>query len=452
VTAGSLQEYAFIGIHGMSSMRRHATVRSILKATTVGLAGLVLAGFVSAAEAPAAASIKVLRADRYVDVETGRVVSPAVIVVKANRIDAINPTSLPVGAGTIELPGLTLLPGFIDAHTHLTSDLGEGWETRDVDWTDADRALLGARNAKLTLLSGFTTVRDLGSSGFTDVSLMHAIERGDIVGPRIIPAGHAIGITGGHCDVTGRAPGIRERDPEHGVADGRDEILKAVRYQVKHGAKVIKVCATAGVMSFEGPVGAQQYSEEELRTVVAEAKLHGLKVAAHAHGPEGIIAASNAGVDSIEHGSLLNDAAIAVLKKNGTWLVPTLFQWFESYDLPPVLHEKNEYIKARIGESMKKAFAARVKVALGTDAGAGPHGMSGKEFTAYVDHGMPAADALRAGTVNAAELLGIADIGRLKAGALADIVAVAGNPLENIRVVEDVRFVMKDGEVYRSPK
>jgi imidazolonepropionase-like amidohydrolase len=301
-------------------------------------------------------------------------------------------------------------------------------------------------------LSGFTTVRDVGSSGFVDVSLMHAIERGDIIGPRIVPAGHAISITGGHCDTTGRAPGILESGPQQGVADGRDEVLKAVRYQIKHGAKVIKICATAGVMSFEGPVGAQQYSDEELRTVVAEAKLHGVKVAAHAHGPEGIIAASNAGVDSIEHGSLANDEAIAVLKKNGTWLVPTLFQWFETYDLPPVLHEKNEYIKARIGDAMRKAFAAKVKVALGTDAGSGPHGMSGKEFTSYVTYGMSTADAIRAGTVNAAQLLGIDDIGRLRAGMFADIVAVEGNPFENIRVVEDVRFVMKDGDVYRSPK
>jgi len=417
------------------------------------IAGCLLvafAGLASAADAPA--TLKVLRADRYVDVESGRIVSPAVIVVRGQRIEAVNPATAPTGAEVIELSGLTLLPGFIDAHTHLTSDMGAGWETRDVDWTAADDALLGVRNARLTLMSGFTTVRDVGSSGFTDVALMHAIERGDIIGPRVVPAGHAIGITGGHCDSTGRAPGLIELGPKEGVADGRDEILKAVRYQIKHGAKVIKICATAGVMSFEGPVGAQQYSDEEMRTVVAEAKLHGVKVAAHAHGAQGIIAASNAGVDSIEHGSLLTDEAIAVLKKNGTWLVPTLYQWFEPYDLPPAINEKNEYIKARIGDSMRKAFAAGVKVALGTDAGAGPHGTSGKEFTAYVTYGMSKADALRAGTVNAAQLLGIDDIGRLSAGAFADIVAVAGNPLDDIRVVEDVRFVMKDGEVYRSPK
>ncbi len=243
-----------------------------------------------------------------------------------------------------------------------------------------------------------------------------------------------------------------EAGPKQGVADGPDELVAAVRYQIKHGAQVVKICATAGVMSFEGPVGAQQMSAEELRAVVAEARRHGVKVAAHAHGVEGIVAASEAGVDSIEHGSLLDAESIAVMKRNGTWLVPTLYQWFETYELPPLLHEKNEYIKARIGKSMREAFKAGVKVALGTDAGAGPHGRSGKEFTAYVEHGMAPAEAIRTGTVNAAELLGLGDrLGRLHAGLLADVVAVPGNPLEDIRVLEDVRFVMRDGQVYKQP-
>jgi imidazolonepropionase-like amidohydrolase len=393
----------------------------------------------------------VLLADRYADVDAGRLVSPAVIVVDAGRITAINPPSLPADARVIELKGLTLLPGFIDAHVHLGSDLGPGWETRDVDWTSIDFALLGVRYARETLLSGFTTVRDVGSSDFGDVSLMHAIERGDFVGPRIVPAGHGIGITGGHCDTTGRAPGVLGRGVEQGVADGPDEVRKAVRHLVKHGAKVIKLCATAGVMSFEGPVGAQQMTDEELRAAVEEARRHGLKVAAHAHGVDGIIAASNAGVDSIEHGSLLDEAAIAVLKKNGTWLVPTLYQWFEPYELPPAIHAKNEFIKANIGRSMRAAFRAGVKVALGTDAGAGPHGHSGKEFAAYVEHGMSPAEAIRSGTINAADLLGIPDLGRLRAGQLADVVAVPGDPYADIRVLQDVRFVMRDGQVYRQP-
>jgi imidazolonepropionase-like amidohydrolase len=411
----------------------------------------ILPALLLACITPVAAEVLVLKADAWIDVDAGRRLTPAVVVVDGERIAALNPAALPQGARVVELPGLTLLPGFIDAHTHLGSDLGEGWESRGVRWTDIDYALLGVRHARTTLESGFTTVRDVGSSGFYDVSLMHAIERGDFPGPRIVPAGHGIGATAGHCDTTGYAPGILEGGPEQGVADGPDEIVKAVRYQVKHGAKVIKICATAGVMSYEGPVAAQQYSMEELRAAVGEARLHGIPVAAHAHGSEGIIAASEAGVDSIEHGSLLTDEAIRVLKKNGTWLVPTLYQWFEEYDLPPVLHEKNEFIKARVGDSMRRAFAAGVKVALGTDAGAGPHAQSGREFTSYLQHGMSAAEALRAGTVNAAALLRTPDRGRLAPGLLADIVAVAGDPLVDIRVVENVRFVMKGGKVVRAP-
>ncbi|MGH8197356.1 MAG: amidohydrolase family protein [Steroidobacteraceae bacterium] len=399
----------------------------------------------------AQAETLVLQADAYVDVDAGKRIAPGLVVVEGDRIQAVNPASVPDGARVVELPGLTLLPGFIDLHVHLGSDLGKGWESRGVEWTDIDHALLGVRYARLTLDSGFTTVRNVGSSGFSDVSLMQAIERGDFPGPRIVPAGHAIGATGGHCDSTGYAPGLFEDGPEHGVADGADQIAKAVRYQIKHGAQVIKICATAGVMSYEGPVGSQQYTAEELRAVVEEARMHGVPVAAHAHGPEGIIAASNAGVDSIEHGSLLTEEAIDTLKKNGTWLVPTLYQWFEEYDLPPVLHAKNEYIKARVGDSMRAAFAAGVKVALGTDAGAGPHGQSGKEFTSYVAHGMSAADALRSGTVNAAKVLRAEDRGRLRAGLLADIIAVPGDPLADIRVVEKVRFVMKGGTIYRMP-
>lgn len=411
----------------------------------------ILPALLLACITPATAEVLVLKAEAWIDVDAGRRLTPGVVVVNGERIAALNPAALPQGARVVELPGLTLLPGFIDAHTHLDSDLGEGWESRGVHWTDIDHALLGVRHARITLESGFTTVRDVGSSGFADVALMRAIERGDFPGPRIVPAGHGIGATAGHCDWTGYAPGILEGGPEQGVADGPDEIVKAVRYQVKHGAKVIKICATAGVMSYEGPVAAQQYSMEELRAVVGEARLHGIPVAAHAHGSEGIIAASEAGVDSIEHGSLLTDEAIRVLKQNGTWLVPTLYQWFEEYELPPVLHEKNEYIKARVGDSMRRAFAAGVKVALGTDAGAGPHARSGREFTSYVQHGMSVSEALRTGTVNAAALLRVDDRGRLKPGLLADIVAVAGDPLTDIRVVEDVRFVMKGGEILRGP-
>lgn len=412
-------------------------------------ASLVLFAVLNLSCATAGAETVLLQADRYVDLDTGKLVAPANIVVEGNRIRAVNPEPLPAVDRTVALPGLTLLPGFMDLHTHITDDLEGNWVYRVVEEGPIDDALLGVRYARMTLLSGFTTIRDVGAAGFADVALARAIDKGIVDGPRIIPSAHAIGTTGGHCDVTGFAPGIMEPDWTAGVADGADEVVKSIRYQVKHGARAIKICATAGVLSFEESLGAQQMSDEELRAAVAETHRHGFRIAAHAHGPEGIIAASNAGVDSIEHGSLLTDEAIAVLKKNGTWLVPTLFQWFVPVELPPQLHAKNEYIKERIGDSMRRAIQAGVKIAFGTDAGAGPHGRSGEEFTAYVEHGMSPLEAIRTATVNAAELMGIEDRGRLRAGLLADIVAVAGDPLSDIRVIEDVKFVMKDGKIYK---
>jgi imidazolonepropionase-like amidohydrolase len=401
---------------------------------------------------PVVAETLLLQADQMLDVDTGKLIAPALVLVDGNRIVAVNPESAPYADRVISLPGMTLLPGFMDLHTHLTDDLTGNWVYRNVEQGPIDDALLGVKYARMTLLTGFTTVRDLGSNGFADVALMRAIDKGIIDGPRIIPAAHAIGSTGGHCDVTGYAPGILTRGIEEGVADGPDEIVKAIRYQIKYGARTVKICATAGVLSYEGSVGAQQLSDAELRAAVAEAHLQGMKIAAHAHGTEGIIAASNAGVDSIEHGSLLNDEAIAVLKKNGTFLVPTLYQWFVPVELPPLLNEKNEYIKARVSESMRKAIKAGVKFAFGTDAGAGPQGRSGEEFTALVEHGMAPLEAIRTATVNAADLMDIEDRGRIQTGLLADIVAVAGNPLENIRLLEDVKFVMKDGKIYKAPK
>jgi imidazolonepropionase-like amidohydrolase len=400
---------------------------------------------------PAAAETILLKADRMLDVDTGKFVVPAAVLVEGNRIAAVNPESTPAPDRTIELPGMTLLPGLMDLHTHITDDKEGNWLYRNVERAAVDDVLLGVRYARMTLLTGFTTIRDIGSRGFADVALMRAIDAGTVEGPRVIPAGHSVGMTGGHCDETGLAPGVLELTFREGVADSVDEIAKAIRYQAKYGAKVIKICATAGVLSFEGSPGAQQYSEEELRAAVATAHRLGLKIAAHAHGSEGIIAASNAGVDSIEHGSMLTDEAIATLKKNGTWLVPTLYQWFVPVELPPVLNEKNEYVKARVGASMRRAIKAGVKFAFGTDAGAGPHGRGGEEFTALVEHGMEPLEAIRTATINAADLMDLDDRGRIRAGLPADIVAVAGDPLADIRLLEDVKFVMKDGKVYKAP-
>jgi imidazolonepropionase-like amidohydrolase len=321
---------------------------------------------------------------------------------------------------------------------------------RSVEELPVDWALRGARNARRTLDAGFTTVRDVGATGFSDVALAGAIDAGQVEGPRMIPAGHAIGITGGHCDETGWAPGILERGVEAGVADGPDAVMRAVRYQAKHGAKVVKICATAGVLSHDATVGAQQLSDGEIRAAVEEARRHGLRVAAHGHGPEGIVAAIRGGVTSIEHGSVLTDEAIEFMKARGTWLVPTTaLRDIELPELPPALLAKRRSIGETAKESLRKAIRAGVKIALGTDAGVLPHGTNGREVAALVDRGMTPADALRAATVNAAELLGVADRGRIAEGMLADLIAVPGNPLEDPRAVQQVRWVMKGGVVVR---
>ena len=394
----------------------------------------------------------VLRAARMLDVKTGRLISPAVVVIEKDRIKSVNPATVPRGQ-LIDLGNVTLLPGFIDMHTHLSFDIEGAWLHRGVTDTAGDNALRGARNARNTLLAGFTTVRDVGSGDFVDVALMRAIDQDFIPGPRVFPAGHSIGITGGHCDTTGYVPGVMELGPEQGVADGTDGVLKAVRYQIKHGAKVIKICATAGVLSLEGPVGAQQLSETEMRTIVEEATRHGVKVAAHAHGTEGIIAAVRSGVASIEHGSMLNEEAIRLMKERGTYLVPTnyLTQAIRLDALPPPIRAKAEYILPRARQSLQLAIKSGVKIAFGTDAAVIPHGQNAKEFGVLVERGMTPLEAIRTATVNAADLLGVNDRGNIAPGLLSDIVAVPGNPLDNIRVLEDVRFVMKGGQVYKRP-
>jgi imidazolonepropionase-like amidohydrolase len=429
-------------------MKRIAFVALLVTATLSRFA--VASAQTSPPREPAQPTVTVLRAARMLDVQTGRIISPAVIVIERDRIKSVNPASVPAGT-VVDLGDVTLLPGLIDMHTHLSSDIEGNWLHRSVTDTAGDNALRGARNARKTLLAGFTTVRDVGSSDFVDVALMRAIDQDFVPGPRMFPAGHAIGITGGHCDTTGYIPGVAEHGPEEGVADGPEAALKAVRYQIKHGAKVIKVCATAGVLSLEGPVGAQQLSEIELRTIVEEAARHGLKVAAHAHGTEGIIAAVRAGVASIEHGSLLNDEAINLMKQHGTYLVPTTYlaQAIRLDALPPTIRAKAEFILPRARQSLQLAIKSGVKIAFGTDAAVYPHGDNAREFAVLVERGMTPADAIRAATLNAVDLLGVSDRGNIAPGLLADLVAVRGNPLENIRVLEDVRFVMKGGQIFK---
>ena len=408
------------------------------------LAALFLLALPAAAQAPT--QITAIHAARMFDVRSGRMLPNALVLVRHDSIIQVGGTA-PAGAASIDLGDVTLMPGFIDMHTHITSQIGAGFDLEPVRLTAADEVLNGVKYAKLTIDAGFTTVRNVGSGNFTDVSLMHAIDRGDIVGPRIVPAGHAIGITGGHCDVTGFAPGIVVQDPLHGVADGVDQVVQAVRLQAKYGAQVIKICATAGVLSFDATVGAQQLSEAEMRAIVEEATRHGLKVAAHAHGTEGIKAAVRAGVASIEHGSMLDDEAIALMKQHGTFLVPTraLSDLLDRNNLPVPIRAKMDQVMPLADASFRKAVAAGVKIAFGTDAAVLPHGMNAREFSKYTAAGLSPLEALRTATINAADLLGKSDRGEIATGKLADLIAVRGDPLADITATERVMFVMKGG-------
>jgi imidazolonepropionase-like amidohydrolase len=384
------------------------------------------------------------------DVATGKMVQPAVVLTSGDKVTAINPATLPPDAEVLDLGNATLLPGLIDAHIHLMDDPGTSWIRQRAYETPALWTLRAARNAERALMAGFTTVRDTGSTGFVDVAIGKATDARWIKGPRVVPVGHYITTTGGHCDLTGFAPGILERGLEAGVADGPEEVRKAIRYQAKHGAKWIKMCATAGIFSFDRTVGAQQYSEAELRAGVEEAALHGMRVAAHAHGTDGIRAAVRAGVRSVEHGSILDDDTIKLMKRRGTWLVPQAYigQAIDPSTLEPAIRAKHDYINPIARRSLQKAIRAGVNIAFSTD-GPLPNDDPGREFGALVQHGMTPLQAIQAATIRGAELLELVDRGHLGPGKLADIVAVSGDPLENIRAMENVVFVMKGGDVFK---
>lgn len=394
------------------------------------------------------ADTTVVRAARMLDVASGRMLTNAVVVVRNGRIAAVNPPGAPAGRA-VDLGDVTLLPGFIDLHTHLASEISATSFTDAVTATEADYAYRAVGYARKTLLAGFTTVRDFG--GDVTVALGKAVEKGLVTGPRIVPSRNSLGITGGHCDVTGFAPGILEHGPEEGVADGPWAAVRAVRYQIKHGAQVIKICATAGVLSMEGPVGAQQFTEEEMRAIVEEAARHDIRVAAHAHGAAGIKAAIRAGVATIEHGSEMDDEALALMRQHGTWFVPTtyLVDRINLAVLPPLIRGKAESILPVARRNLQRAIAADAKIAFGTDAGVYPHGENAREFAVYVKLGMTPLKALQSATIRAAEALGRDDRGVIAAGKLADLIAVPGNPLEDITATERVRWVMLGGREVR---
>ena len=401
-----------------------------------------------------------LRSARMLDVDKGELVEPGDLLIDGERIVEVAPTTVPSDAIVVDLGDLTLLPGLMDMEVNLL--LG-GPDHRSplnpVQDDPAVRTLRAVANARRTLQAGFTTVRNLGlfvqTGGLLlDVALKKAIDLGWIEGPRVVPAGHAITPTGGHLDPTmfqAFAPHIMPLTVEEGIANGVSEVRKAVRYQIKHGAQLIKVCASGGVMSHTGPAGAQQYSDEELRAIADEAHRAGLKVAAHAHGDQGIRAAIEAGIDCIEHGSLMSDETLDLLVDSGTFLVPTTYlaDGMDVSHAAPELQAKAAEVFPRAKETIRRAIARGARIACGTDAPAIPHGRNAKELVALVDRGMTPLDAIRAATVVSAELIDVEDRGRLEAGLLADVVAVPGDPLADIGVTEDVRFVMKGGQVYR---
>jgi len=403
-----------------------------------------------------------LRAARVIDGTGSAPITNGVVVVTDDHIVAVGKqgsVTVPSGARVIDLGNATLLPGFIDAHTHII-----GRELNDPESEDAPvrdyaglAAIIGVSNAQKTLLAGFTTIRNVGAPNFDDMALRKAISEGFVIGPRMRNAGHAIGITGGHCDENGYRPGLMDGNPSEGIADGADQIRAAVRYQAKYGADVIKMCATGGVLSEGDAVGVQQYTYEEMKALVDEATKLERKVAAHAHGTEGIKTAVRAGVASIEHGSFLDEEGAKMMAQRGTFLVPTLSagETVEKAAKAGVLKGLRAQKALAAAGSMRNAVHIAVKegvpIALGTDAGVGSHGTNGHEFTLMVEWGgMTPMQSIIAGTSNAAKLLGWEDrIGTLAAGKLADVVAVPGDPLADIHVMEKPSFVMKNGVVYK---
>jgi imidazolonepropionase-like amidohydrolase len=402
----------------------------------------------------------ILRSARLLDIDAGRLIAPASVLVEGDRITAVGGADLARDAEIVDLGDLTLLPGLMDMEINLLMG-GPAGRLASVQLDPALRTLSGVANARKTLLAGFTTVRNLGlfvqtGGVLLDVALMKAIDGGWIDGPRVVPAGHAITPTGGHLDPTmfqGLAPGIMPLTVEEGISDGVEQIRRAVRYQIKYGAQVIKVCASGGVMSLTGSPGAQHYSDEELRAIVDEAHRRGIKVAAHAHGDQGIRAAVEAGIDCIEHGSLMSEATMNLMIERGTFLVATsyLAEGLDVSKAHPALQAKAQEVFPQAKANLRRAIKAGLKIACGTDAPAIPHGQNAKELWALVDRGMAPIDALRAATIVSAELIGVDDRGRIRPGLLADLIAVPGNPLEDIELTQDVRFVMKGGKIYRSP-
>lgn len=407
---------------------------------------------------PIAANSKVLvlKADHMIDVENGKLIDNPIVIVENNMIIAVGvagKTAIPADADVIDLTGQTLLPGLMDMHVHLNGD-ADSHGYRSLAHSIPRSAIFGVKNAKKTLMAGFTTVRSLGAPGYSDVALRDGINNGDIAGPRLFVSGPALGITGGHCD-NNLLPYDYTAIAE-GVANGPWAVREKVRQNVKYGADLIKYCATGGVLSKGTKVGAQQYSQEEMNAIVAEAKLVGITVAAHAHGTEGIKSAIKAGVTSVEHASFLDKEAIKLAKKFGTYLSMDIYTTEyilgvgEAAGILPESLDKERVVGSKQRESFSNAVKAGAKMVFGSDAGVYPHGDNGKQFSRMVKFGMTPLQAIQAATITPATMLmQQQSIGSISVGKYADIISVKGNPLQNISVLETVQTVIKDGVIYK---
>jgi imidazolonepropionase-like amidohydrolase len=398
-----------------------------------------------------------IKAGQLVDVRGGRVLANQAILIEGDRIKEVGDMATvsghaPANARIIDLSNATVLPGLIDCHVHLTMDLGSIATAYTI--STPREALIGAKNARLTLDAGFTTVRNLAASGYSDIALRDAINAGDVPGPRMSASGPAIGPTGGHADESGLAPEFHYK--ADGIADGVEAVIAKTRENMKYGADCIKIMSTGGVLSKGDDPEAGQYSDEEMRAIITEAHRLHRKVAAHAHGASGMKQAILAGIDSIEHGTFINDENIKLMKERGTYLVPTLYltDWFmENYKrigVPQYMVDKANVVMPIMRQNAAHAFKSGVKVAFGTDAAVYPHGLNAREFAVYVKLGMTPMQAIQTATVNAADLLGWADrIGAIEAGKFADIIAVTGDPTKDVTTLEHIAFVMKGGQIFK---
>lgn len=407
---------------------------------------------------PDSTRVVAVRAGRLFDGTGTGLREDVTILVRGDRIAAVGPdVQVPDAAEIVDLSDLTLLPGLLDLHTHITGDPSGGFSDHRLHEWPGYASLVGVKNARKTLLAGFTTVRNVGADEWASVALRQAVDDGLVPGPRIYTAAHSLGITGGHCDLNGYRPdALEESGLEQGMANSADGFREAVHYQIKYGADLIKFCATGGVLSQGDAVGVQQLTLEQMTALVEAAHMADVRVAAHAHGLEGIKTALRAGVNTIEHGSMLDEESIRLFRETGAWHVPTMmaFDWVtegaREGRLTPHSARKALEIAPHFEESIRRSIQGGVKIAFGTDAGVFPHGRNAGEFALLVDAGMSPADALTAATGDAAEALGQSDrLGTVEAGKMADLVAVRGNPLDDVTVLEEVDWVIKDGVVYK---